>query len=98
MATTPELVEALAANLRPVRRGQVERRLAVGVGLGVAVSAVVMLAKLGMRPDLAGAAGALVYSFHCDEFAVPFLAIWYTLGIALAGGLGAGAAKLVLRW
>ena len=47
---------------------------------------------------LAGALGALVYSFHCDEFAMPFLAIWYTLGIAAVGAIGTLVARPLLRW
>jgi hypothetical protein len=47
---------------------------------------------------LAGAAGAWVYAFHCDESAAPFMAIWYTLGIAAAGLLGAAVGRWALRW
>jgi hypothetical protein len=47
---------------------------------------------------LAGAAGAWVYAFHCDESAAPFMAIWYTLGIAAAGLLGAVVGRWALRW
>ncbi|HEX3664604.1 MAG TPA: DUF1109 domain-containing protein [Rhizomicrobium sp.] len=47
---------------------------------------------------LAGAAGAWVYAFHCNESAAPFMAIWYTLGIAAAGLLGAATGRWILRW
>jgi hypothetical protein len=47
---------------------------------------------------LSGASAAWVYSFHCDEFAIPFLATWYTLGILLTGGLGAASGWALLRW
>jgi hypothetical protein len=47
---------------------------------------------------LAGAAGAWVYAFHCNESAAPFMSIWYTLGIAAAGLLGAATGRWVLRW
>jgi hypothetical protein len=47
---------------------------------------------------LAGAAGAWVYAFHCNESAAPFMAIWYTLGIAAAGLLGAVTGRWLLRW
>lgn len=47
---------------------------------------------------LAGAAAAWVYAFHCDESAAPFMAIWYTLGIAAAGLLGALLGRFALRW
>ncbi len=35
-----------------------------------------------------GALGAWIYAFHCDESAMPFVFIFYTLGIALVGALG----------
>lgn len=46
----------------------------------------------------AGGAGAFVYAFHCDESAMPFVAIWYTFGIAVSGLAGALAARRLLRW
>jgi hypothetical protein len=58
------------------------------------------------RPALAGAvagvcaggAGAFVYAFHCDESAMTFVAIWYTLGIAASGLAGALIGRRLLRW
>lgn len=47
---------------------------------------------------LAGASGAFVYAFHCDESAAVFVAVWYTLGIAAMGALGALLGRFVLRW
>jgi hypothetical protein len=47
---------------------------------------------------LAGAFGAWIYAFHCDESAAPFVAIWYTLGIAAVGALGGILGRYVLRW
>ena len=47
---------------------------------------------------LAGAAGTFIYAFHCTESAAPFVAIWYTLGIAAMGVLGAALGRLMLRW
>jgi hypothetical protein len=46
----------------------------------------------------AGAAGAFVYAFHCDESGMPFVAIWYTLGIISVGALGAVLGRWSLRW
>ena len=46
----------------------------------------------------AGAAGAWVYSFHCTEETLPFLAIWYSGGIALVGLLGTVTGRWALRW
>ena len=47
---------------------------------------------------LAGATGAFIYAFHCDESAAAFVAFWYTLGIAMMGLLGAILGRFVLRW
>ncbi|HXC54217.1 MAG TPA: DUF1109 domain-containing protein [Rhizomicrobium sp.] len=47
---------------------------------------------------LAGAAGTFIYAFHCTESAAPFVAIWYTLGIAATGLVGAALGRLLLRW
>lgn len=46
----------------------------------------------------AGGVGAFVYSFHCIESAMPFVAIWYSLGIAGATLAGALLGRLMLRW
>ncbi|HWD25929.1 MAG TPA: DUF1109 domain-containing protein [Rhizomicrobium sp.] len=47
---------------------------------------------------LAGAAGTFIYEFHCTESTAAFVAIWYTLGIALMGALGAALGRALLRW
>jgi hypothetical protein len=47
---------------------------------------------------LAGAAGAWIYAFHCDESGMLFVAVWYTLGIAAMGALGAVLGRFALRW
>jgi hypothetical protein len=47
---------------------------------------------------LAGALGAWIYAFHCDESAAPFVVIWYTLGIAAIGALGGLLGRILLRW
>ena len=46
----------------------------------------------------AGAAGAFVYCFHCTEEAAPFIAVWYTLGIAVVTAIGALLGRSLLRW
>ncbi|MGN8023246.1 NrsF family protein [Phyllobacterium sp. 22229] len=46
----------------------------------------------------AGSIAALIYSFHCDESAMPFIAIWYTLGVISSGLIGAIAGRFILRW
>jgi len=47
---------------------------------------------------LAGATAAAVYAWHCDEMALPFIGIWYTLGMAIPAALGAALGPRVLRW
>ncbi len=47
---------------------------------------------------LAGAAGTLVYAFHCPELAAPFVALWYTAGIAVPTLVGAALGPKLLRW
>jgi hypothetical protein len=58
------------------------------------------------RPMLTGLAGGLaagglaafVYAFSCDESAMPFVALWYTLPVVAAGVMGAGIGRFALRW
>lgn len=47
---------------------------------------------------LAGAVGAFGYAFACVEASPAFVAAWYTLGILMAGALGALLGPRVLRW
>jgi hypothetical protein len=47
---------------------------------------------------LAGALGTMGYSLHCPESGLPFIAVWYSLGIALTGALGAALGPRFLRW
>lgn len=46
----------------------------------------------------AGSVGAFGYSLSCPEASPAFVAAWYTLGIALTGGVGAALGPRVLRW
>lgn len=46
----------------------------------------------------AGGASAWVYAFHCGEGGLPFITIWYTLGILISALLGAAAGRWLLRW
>ncbi|WP_334120242.1 DUF1109 domain-containing protein [Limnobacter sp.] len=45
-----------------------------------------------------GAVAAMAYAFACTEPSAPFIATWYTLGIALCGGVGAVLGPRVLNW
>lgn len=47
---------------------------------------------------LAGALATLIYAFHCPESAVPFVGIWYVLGISIPTVAGAVLGPRVLRW
>lgn len=46
----------------------------------------------------AGAWAAALYCLHCPEVSAIFVLTWYTLGIALAAGIGALIGPRVLRW
>jgi hypothetical protein len=46
----------------------------------------------------AGALGAMVYGFACNETSAPFLAIWYTAGMVIVALLGALGGSRLLRW
>lgn len=47
---------------------------------------------------LAGALATLAYCLHCPEMAVPFWAVWYTLGMLLPAAAGALLGPRLLRW
>jgi len=46
----------------------------------------------------AGSLGALGYALACPEVSLTFIAVWYSLGIALSGAVGAFLGPQVLRW
>lgn len=47
---------------------------------------------------LAGGFGAAAYAFYCGETSMMFMAVWYSLGIALTALLGALLGRFLLRW
>lgn len=47
---------------------------------------------------LAGSLGAFGYALSCPEASLAFVAVWYTLGIAFTGAVGAMLGPCVLRW
>lgn len=46
----------------------------------------------------AGGMGAGAYALHCGETSGPFVAIWYSLGVAGVGAIGAAIGPSLLRW
>ncbi len=79
------------------------------LGLGLLTLLPALLAARAMAPVrpafaggavglLAGGLAATAYGFHCSETSVSFLVIWYGLGIALVGGVGAALGSRLLRW
>lgn len=58
------------------------------------------------RPMFAGAAAGLLtaglaatfYGLHCPEHTAAFVAIWYTLGMALSAAIGAVVGRFAFRW
>jgi hypothetical protein len=58
------------------------------------------------RPALAGAVAGLIaggisaafYASHCPDDSPLFVAVWYTLAIAMLAGLGALLGRRLLRW
>jgi hypothetical protein len=47
---------------------------------------------------LSGAVATLIYALSCGETAAPFVAIWYTLGMAAASLFGGFVGRWALRW
>lgn len=90
--------------------GQTWRSCASNIGLiSLPILVAALVALRGLAPTrpalagacagaLAGAAGATVYAFHCQELAAPFLAIWYVVGMALPVMGGALLGPRLLRW
>jgi len=73
---------ALVASLWAVRGLAPTRPVAAGFAAGL----------------MAGSVGAFGYALSCPEASAAFVAVWYTLGIALTGALGAALGPKVLRW
>jgi len=94
-----KLIMGSSANVCPWRIVALSLPVFVCISLALRRLAPTRLVLAGIAAGLvAGAAGAWVYAFHCDESATPFVAVWYTLGMASAGGLGGISGKWLLRW
>ncbi len=46
----------------------------------------------------AGAVGAWIYGFACNEWSMVFVALWYTAGILLTAAIGYLSGRVLLRW
>ena len=78
---TDQLIATLAADLKPVPRYAIGRRLLVGIGAGGVITALLVAACLGLRPDL-----------DVAMLGFPFWMKWtYTIS------LGIGASVMVAR-
>lgn len=56
-------------------------------------------ARAGATAGLAaGAWSATLYGLHCPEMSAIFVLSWFSLGIAMAAGLGALLGRRLLRW
>lgn len=78
----------------------------VAISIPLLVAAYIALRRLApTRRLMAGAAaglmaggyGACIYSIHCTEQTLPFLATWYTLGVLMVAIAGVALSGL-LRW
>jgi len=57
------------------------------------------LTSAGAAAGLAGGgASAIIYAISCDESAMPFVLIWYGLGMTVPTAAGAALGNRVLRW
>ncbi|MFL9839640.1 DUF1109 domain-containing protein [Sphingomonas sp. ST-64] len=71
---TDDLINSLSADVAPVRRGTVGRRIALGLAVGALISGAWVVLRFGVRPDL----GVAMQGF-------PFWMKWaYTISLSLA--------------
>ena len=110
MMAMRETMRAAPAEIAPLWLGQTWAicpvRILV-VGAPTFVAAFWLLRRMApTRPALAGAAagffagamGAATYGLYCQESAAAFVVVWYTLGIVICAGIGAGFGRWLLRW
>ncbi|WP_404712028.1 DUF1109 domain-containing protein [Sphingomonas sp. MMS24-J13] len=84
---TDQLIDRLAADVRPVRRYAVGRRLGLGVAAGAAISALLLAASLGFRPDLAHAMHGFTFWMKWTyTISLAIGAIWATAQLARPEG------------
>jgi len=88
-ATRMHLMMGASSNVCPWRIAILSLPVFAGAFWALGKLAPTRLVVAGVMAGLlAGAFGAWIYAFHCDESTAPFVVIWYTLGIAAVGALG----------
>jgi hypothetical protein len=88
---TQELIESLAADLKPTRAATVPLRIAAVAAVGLAVAIVAVLAWLGLRPDLHQAMDGPMFWIKAGYAAVLGLAgFWSAERLARPAGMGRG--------
>ena len=104
------LWRAAPAQRAPLFFGETWRYCPVLIAiLSVPAFAAILWAMKGLAPThprragftaglLAGALAALVYSLHCPEVGIPFVGVWYLLGMLIPAGVGAWLGERWLRW
>ena len=98
-AERPALFFGTTAGVCPWRIVALSMPIFLGTVWAVRGLAPTRLTLAGLAAGLvAGGLGAWIYSFHCGETAMPFLATWYSAGIAAGGLIGAICGRWLLRW
>lgn len=94
---TDDLLDLLSADLTPAPPGLVTRRLGLGVVLGLAVTFLVLLLTLGLRPDLGAAlGGAAFWIKFAYTLALAGLGLWLVERQSRAGADARRPARLLL--
>lgn len=98
-ALAEQLWTGRSALLCPVRIAVLSAPVFIALVLAFRRLAPTRLAAAGFGAGvLAGCTGATVYALYCREGGLAFLAVWYTLGVAATGGVGALLGPRLLRW
>lgn len=94
----------------PSLLGQSWRTCALSIGLmALPVFVATLMALRDLAPTrqtfagaaagaLAGGIGAAIYALHCVELTVPFLAVWYVIGMMVPVLAGAALGRWLLHW
>ena len=86
-ATCPWLIALLAVPVMAITLGVLRRMAPTRLTLAGAAAGLT-----------AGATAAFVYAWSCGETALPFVLIWYGIGIAIPAVAGALLGRVALRW